>query len=85
MTFSRDTMAPLLQSSYKVTMEDYDKHGCLHEMFVKQAKATPNNIAIVTNDGQNVSVGDLKSVTIVSYNFVKNMWHIGETHITLFL
>jgi hypothetical protein len=36
-------------------MQHYDKQGCLHEQFVKQAKATPDNIAVVTCTGHKVT------------------------------
>lgn len=36
-------------------MQQYDKQGCLHEQFVKQAKATPDTIAVVTHTGHKVT------------------------------
>lgn len=39
-----------------VNMSDYDKQGCLDEMFKNQAKATPNAIAVVNIDGSTVSL-----------------------------
>jgi hypothetical protein len=35
-------------------MQQYDQQGCLHEQFVKQAKATPDAIAVVTHTGHKV-------------------------------
>jgi hypothetical protein len=36
-------------------MQQYDKQGCLHEQFVKQAKATPDAIAVVSHTGHKVT------------------------------
>jgi len=36
-------------------MQEYDKQGCLHKQFVKQAKATPDTIAVVTHTGHKVT------------------------------
>lgn len=36
-------------------MQQYDKQGCLHEQFVKQAKATPDAIAVVSYNGHKVT------------------------------
>jgi hypothetical protein len=32
----------------------YDQQGCLHEQFVRQARATPEAVAVVTHDGMKV-------------------------------
>jgi hypothetical protein len=32
----------------------YDQQGCLHEQFVRQAKALPEEVAVVTYDGMMV-------------------------------
>jgi hypothetical protein len=39
-----------------VNMSDYDKQGCLHEMFKIQAKATPNAVAVINIDETMVSI-----------------------------
>lgn len=39
-----------------VDMSDYDKQGCLDDMFKKQANATPNAVAVVNIDGSVVSL-----------------------------
>lgn len=39
-----------------VNMSDYDKQGCLDEMFKNQANATPNAVAVVNIDGSTVSL-----------------------------
>ncbi|GFG29417.1 hypothetical protein Cfor_02618 [Coptotermes formosanus] len=44
-------------------MQQYDQQGCLHEQFVKQAKATPDAIAVVTHTGHKVSYGELDQMT----------------------
>lgn len=38
----------------EVDMTNYDKHGCLHDLLVKQATKTPNKIAVVTVDHEEV-------------------------------
>jgi ABC-type polysaccharide/polyol phosphate transport system ATPase subunit len=35
-------------------MQLYDRQGCLHEQFVRQAKAVPEAVAVVTHDGMMV-------------------------------
>jgi hypothetical protein len=35
-------------------MQSYDQQGCLHEQFVRQAKAIPEAVAVVTHDGMMV-------------------------------
>jgi hypothetical protein len=32
----------------------YEQQGCLHEQFVRQAKAVPEAVAVVTHDGMTV-------------------------------
>lgn len=36
-------------------MSNYDKSGCLHELFVQQANKTPDKIALVTADDKKVN------------------------------
>jgi len=38
-----------------VDMSNYDKQGCLDEMFKIQANATPNAVAVINIDGSMVS------------------------------
>lgn len=38
-----------------VNMSNYDKQGCLDEMFKIQANATPNAVAVINIDGSMVS------------------------------
>lgn len=38
-----------------VNMSNYDKQGCLDEMFKVQANATPNAVAVINVDGSMVS------------------------------
>lgn len=37
-----------------IDMSNYDRGGCLHDLFTRQAVETPNNIAVVTADGKKV-------------------------------
>lgn len=39
----------------EVDMSDYENLGCLHDLFITQAKKTPKNIAVVNCDGSKVS------------------------------
>lgn len=39
-----------------VSMSDYDKQGCIHEMFKNQAKASPNAVAVINIDETMVSI-----------------------------
>lgn len=39
-----------------VSMSDYDKQGCLDDMFKNQANKTPNAIAVINIDGSMVSL-----------------------------
>lgn len=38
-----------------VNMSNYDKQGCLDEMFKVQANTTPNAVAVINVDGSMVS------------------------------
>ncbi|XP_077984922.1 uncharacterized protein LOC144439501 [Glandiceps talaboti] len=42
---------------------DYESQGLLHDMFTRQAKLTPNNVAIVSDDGQKLTFRELDSLT----------------------
>ena len=42
---------------------EYEKEGCLHEMFVRQAKKTPNATAVVMDDGRSLSFSELDQHT----------------------
>ena len=44
-------------------MEDYDKNGLLHEMFVHQAHATPDNVAVVEADGRQLTFAELDKLS----------------------
>ncbi|XP_065204923.1 uncharacterized protein LOC135834874 [Planococcus citri] len=46
-----------------VDISDYDKFGCLHELFIQQAKKTPDKIALVTADHKKITFSELNSVT----------------------
>jgi len=52
-----------------VNMSNYDKQGCLDEMFKVQANATPNAVAVINVDGTMVS----SVVNIVYIKFSFNM------------
>jgi hypothetical protein len=45
----------MVTDSVKEAMLQYDQQGCLHEQFMKQAKATPEAVAVVTYDGKKVN------------------------------
>jgi hypothetical protein len=45
----------VVMDSIEEAMQQYDQQGCLHDQFVKQAKATPEAVAVVTYDGNKVS------------------------------
>ncbi|XP_013384730.1 uncharacterized protein LOC106154791 [Lingula anatina] len=42
---------------------EYENQGLLHEMFVRQAKATPDKIAVVTDSGKQVTFAELDELT----------------------
>ncbi|XP_069681059.1 uncharacterized protein [Periplaneta americana] len=44
-------------------MQHYDQQGCLHEQFIRQARATPGDVAVVTDDGAEVTFGELDAMT----------------------
>ena len=46
-------------------MDNYDKNGLLHEMFIKQAKTTPDSIAVVQADGKTMTYRELDKLTEV--------------------
>ncbi|KAJ9589457.1 hypothetical protein L9F63_017318 [Diploptera punctata] len=55
-------------------MEQYDKQGCLHEQFIKQAKNTPQTIAVVTHDGKKVTYEELNDMTDI---LARKLRHLG--------
>jgi hypothetical protein len=44
----------MVKRSVEEAMRQYDQQGCVHEQFVRQAKATPDAVAVVTCDGNKV-------------------------------
>lgn len=38
----------------EVDMTDYEEQGCMHEMFIRQAEKTPNNVAVITDKNEKV-------------------------------
>jgi non-ribosomal peptide synthetase component F len=44
-----------MMDSVEQLMQQYDQQGCLHEQFVKQARDTPEAVAVVTFDGKKVN------------------------------
>ncbi|CAI6363363.1 unnamed protein product [Macrosiphum euphorbiae] len=48
-----------------VNMSNYDKQGCLDEMFKIQANATPNAVAVINIDGSMVTFKELDEMTDV--------------------
>jgi len=44
-------------------MENYEKNGLLHEMFVQQAARTPDAVAVVEAFGRQVTFGELDKLT----------------------
>jgi DNA-binding transcriptional regulator YhcF (GntR family) len=44
----------MMTHTVQQAMQQYDQQGCLHEQFVKQAKATPDATAVVTHSRHKV-------------------------------
>ena len=38
-----------------INMDGYEALGCLHDMFRQQVKKTPNKIAVVSDDGRQMT------------------------------
>nr|CAD7260469.1 unnamed protein product [Timema shepardi] len=57
------TMPSLAGNIPLVNMADYEKLGCLHQMFSRQAKSTPGSVAVVTHDGKQMTFGELDKAT----------------------
>ncbi|PNF30886.1 hypothetical protein B7P43_G06094 [Cryptotermes secundus] len=55
-------------------MQLYDQQGCLHEQFVRQAKALPEAIAVVTHNGMKVTYSELDQM---SEELAIKLRHIG--------
>lgn len=52
-------------------LSDYENEGPLHDIFRKQAKRTPNNIAVVDHDGRTITFKQLEEWTdIVATNLI---------------
>ncbi|XP_054272326.1 uncharacterized protein LOC128992659 [Macrosteles quadrilineatus] len=60
-------------STPTVDMSDYDKLGCLHDMFTSQVKKTPNNIAVVNCDGSKTTYKELDDMTDLLANKLQNL------------
>ena len=48
---------------YRTVMMEYEGEGLLHEQFSRQARATPDNVAIVGGDGQEMTYREVDTVT----------------------
>ncbi|KAK3755845.1 hypothetical protein QZH41_003937 [Actinostola sp. cb2023] len=44
---------------------DDEKYGCLHEMFIEQARKTPDAAAVVSDDGRSLTFKELDEITDV--------------------
>ena len=53
--FLLDTPTNIKTMEGKVEMTRYEEQGLLHEMFQRQARATPDRPAVVTHDGRSVT------------------------------
>ena len=53
---------------------NYENEGLLHEMFMRQAKKTPDNVAIVTAEGRTLTFKELDDATDV---LAKKLMRIG--------
>ncbi|CAH1778397.1 unnamed protein product [Owenia fusiformis] len=53
---------------------DYKNQGLLHDMFVRQALATPDNVAVVADGGTSMTFGELNEATDVVSTHLR---HIG--------
>ncbi|XP_033112958.1 linear gramicidin synthase subunit D-like isoform X1 [Anneissia japonica] len=50
-------------------MMDYEKQGCLHDMFIRQAAKTPDAVAVVAENGRQMTFKELDYVTeVLAYN-----------------
>lgn len=63
----------------EVDMTNYDQLGCLHDLFITQAKKTPNNVAVVTYDGSRTTFGELDKLTDT---LADNLRRLGVTNNT---
>ena len=64
---------------------DYEKHGCLHEMFIRQAKATPDNIAVVTADGRQMTFRELDEATDVLATNLRNKGVVPDSVVGIYM
>ena len=55
-------------------MESYEKQGPLHEMFIRQAKATPDNLAVVDSTDRPLTFAQLDHL---SETMATNLHHKG--------
>lgn len=51
------------QEAVADAMQLYEQQGCLHEQFVRQAKAVPEAVAVVTHDGMLITYNELDQMT----------------------
>nr|XP_018914858.1 PREDICTED: uncharacterized protein LOC109042518 [Bemisia tabaci] len=52
-----------MPSNIREDMKKYEEQGSLHEMFIRQAKLTPTNPAVVTYDGQQINYQQLDEMS----------------------
>ncbi|EDO29940.1 predicted protein [Nematostella vectensis] len=53
---------------------DYEKYGCLHEIFTRQALKTPEKTAVVCDDGRHLNFSELNRLTDI---LASNLRHKG--------
>ncbi|XP_071786315.1 uncharacterized protein [Asterias amurensis] len=64
---------------------DYEKLGCLHDIFRRQAKSSPDNVAIVTDDGKTLTYKELDNVTDVLATHLSGKGVVGDSMVGIYL
>lgn len=60
----------LISRAHHFKMDDHKDTECLHEMFIKQARKTPDSMAVVSDDGRSLTFNELDKITdVLALNF----------------
>lgn len=66
-------------------MGDYEKQGLLHQMFSRQAKATPSQVALVEENGRQMTFKELDEQTDILACYLRCHGVVTDTCVGIYL
>lgn len=69
----------------EVDMSNYDKLGCLHDLFITQAKKTPNDTAVVSYDGTKTTFSELDKLTDILADSLRRLGVAVDTSVGILM